>query len=133
MKEIVAKQFTPLYDEREDRMRLAININFPERYDIWITRAFLIKILDNVDSFWEKECLKEVTDQTFQACAEVVHQPVNEAKLLEAFTIHKQKNSYLLILSDGKARITAFLEPGQLSRLFTLLKSKVRYIWGLGF
>jgi hypothetical protein len=39
---LVANQFTAVYDEKEDRLRLIININYPTRYDFWITRKFLI-------------------------------------------------------------------------------------------
>jgi hypothetical protein len=48
---LVANQFTAVYDEKEDRLRLIININYPTRYDFWITRKFLIDIMDNLQTY----------------------------------------------------------------------------------
>lgn len=52
--EIVAKTFTPIYDELEDRVRLVVNYqSFDERIDFMITRHFMIQLIPTLEEYIE--------------------------------------------------------------------------------
>ncbi|MDD2830115.1 MAG: hypothetical protein PHW18_11120 [Sulfuricurvum sp.] len=55
MNTILAKTFTPFYSESEDRIRLVVNYaDYENRFDLWLTRAFLLKLLPTIE-----ECLDQ--------------------------------------------------------------------------
>lgn len=130
-----AKQFTPIYDPREDRIRLIININTPTRYDMWLTRAMLIKILDRVEEFVAADDVYTVpeTDGEEGSVEAKVFAPINDTPLLlEQFSLTKQSDgTFLLRISDGQKEFGALLQSHQLQQLLHLLKSQVRFVWGI--
>jgi len=49
---LIAKTFTPIYDELEDRIRLIVNYqDMPNRVDFMITRNFVIKLIPSIDDY----------------------------------------------------------------------------------
>ena len=63
IKEVVAKTFTPVYDEIEDRIRLVINYqDIQNRIDFMITRSFIINLIPSVDDFTLKHYASDYTD-----------------------------------------------------------------------
>ena len=134
MEVVEAHQFTPLYDPREDRIRFIININTPQRYDMWLTRAMLIKILDHVEDFVGEESSVPVNESEESNKSEEgkIFAPSNkEIALLEQFSLTKKDNGFVVRISDGKREFVSFLYPWQLQQLLRLLKNQVRFVWGI--
>ena len=135
MEVLEAHQFTPLYDPREDRIRFIININTPQRYDMWLTRAMLIKILDHVEDFvGEENTVPGNKSEESDAKSEEgkIFAPSNEeVALLEQFSLTKKDNGFVVCISDGARKVISFLYPIQLQQLLNLLKNQVRFVWGI--
>jgi phosphopantetheine adenylyltransferase len=131
---LIAKQFTPVYDEREDRVRLIFNINYPTRYDMWITRNFLIKLIYSLSDYIIEE---EQTAQQNQQSQEknTIYLPVNKnVELLESFQITPINNSiYLVRFSDNNTTIEAYLSKNDLSKLLKALINATKNTWGISF
>ena len=129
---LIAKQFTPVYDEREDRVRLIFNINYPTRYDMWITRNFLIKLIYSLSDYIIEE---EQTAQQNQQSQEknTIYLPVNKnVELLESFQITPINNSiYLVRFSDNNTTIEAYLSKNDLSKLLKALINATKNTWGI--
>jgi hypothetical protein len=134
---LVANQFTAVYDEKEDRVRLIININYPTRYDFWITRKFLIDIMDNLQTYltnFKEEPIEENLENQPENNTEVsIFEPTNEPSLLETLNITKQDNFFILTLEDNKNIIQATFKLNELKNLLKMLLQPVRIRWGLGF
>jgi len=134
---IIAKQFTPIYDEKEDRLRLIININYPTRYDIWITRRFLIDIIDNLqnylNNFEEEKKLKENKNEN-NSSQLPIYEATNTPSLLETLNIKKENNLFILTLQDeNKTTIESILTLTELKNLLKTLVSPVQMKWGIVF
>ena len=134
---LIAKQFTPIYDEKEDRLRLIININYPTRYDIWITRKFLIDIIDNLqnylNNFEEKKELKENKSEN-NSSQLPIYEATNTPSLLETLNIKKENNLFILTLQDeNKTTIESILTLTELKNLLKTLVSPVQMKWGIVF
>jgi len=134
---LIAKQFTPIYDEKEDRLRLIININYPTRYDIWITRKFLIDIIDNLqnylNNFEEKKELKENKNENNSSQLSI-YEATNTPSLLETLNIKKENNLFILTLQDeNKTTIESILTLTELKNLLKTLVSPVQMKWGIVF
>jgi hypothetical protein len=134
---LVANQFTAVYDEKEDRVRLIININYPTRYDFWITRKFLIDIMDNLQTYltnFKEEPIEENLENQPENNTEVsIFEPTNEPSLLETLNITKQDNFFILTLEDNKNIIQSTFKLNELKNLLKILLQPVRIRWGLGF
>ena len=54
-KNVVAKTFTPIYDETEDRIRLSVNYqDANDRIDFMITRNFILQLMPTVEEYLYK-------------------------------------------------------------------------------
>ena len=134
---LIAKQFTPIYDEKEDRLRLIININYPTRYDIWITRKFLIDIIDNLqnylNNFEEEKELKENKSEN-NSSQLPIYEATNTPSLLETLNIKKENNLFILTLQDeNKTTIESILTLTELKNLLKTLVNPVQMKWGIVF
>lgn len=66
---IQAQTFTPIYSQSEDRIRLIVNYaDYANRADLWLTRAFLLKLIpvieDTLDKYEPAEQEPQVQIQT---------------------------------------------------------------------
>jgi len=134
---LIAKQFTPIYDEKEDRLRLIININYPTRYDIWITRKFLIDIIDNLqnylNNFEEEKEFKENKSEN-NSSQLPIYEATNTPSLLETLNIKKENNLFILTLQDeNKTTIESILTLTELKNLLKTLVNPVQMKWGIVF
>jgi len=134
---LIAKQFTPIYDEKEDRLRLIININYPTRYDIWITRKFLIDIIDKLqnylDNFEEEKELKENKSEN-NSSQLPIYEATNTPSLLETLNLKKENNLFILTLQDeNKTTIESILTLTELKNLLKTLVNPVQMKWGIVF
>ena len=134
---LIAKQFTPIYDEKEDRLRLIVNINYPTRYDIWITRKFLIDIIDNLqnylNNFEEEKELKENKSEN-NSSQLPIYEATNTPSLLETLNIKKENNLFILTLQDeNKTTIESVLTLTELKNLLKTLVNPVQMKWGIVF
>jgi len=131
---LIAKQFTPIYDEREDRIRLIFNINYPTRYDMWITRNFLIKLIYSLDEYIieEKETSNINSTNTSNSTENKIYLPTNsQIKLLESFQITPINNNYLIRFSDTEQTIETTLTKEELSKLLKALVKIIQNVWGI--
>ena len=136
---LIAKQFTPIYDEKEDRIRLIINLNYPTRYDVWITRRFLVMIVDELSELFDKEVEKQEpfisSEKNKIEDGQKVYTFEKEPNLLENLHIRfdKKKSIYYLKLSDKSVDIETNLTPEELKKLVKYLIEQVKYKWGINF
>lgn len=66
---IQALTFTPIYSQSEDRIRLIINYaDYANRADLWLTRAFLLKLIpvieDTLDKYEPQEADPQIQVRT---------------------------------------------------------------------
>lgn len=138
---IRVKQITPLYDPKEDRLRLIINLNYPDRYDLWITRKFLINILDNIQNFLEGKKLfpnKNLKNNSSENNNEtlIIYPPLNKLPiLLESINIsHLENNNFLINLEDAnKNKFNFQLSLEELKDLINLIIKNTQFEWGINF
>ena len=135
---IVARQFTPVYDEFEDRIRLIVNINYPNRYDFWITRAFLIKILDRIRDFIDIDGISEDKSQnssTDSSTDSLLKQPIypfeREIQLLSTIQFSKKEEGIEIVLSDHTVSVKCILQKNELKLLIEAIVRQIQYRWGL--
>ncbi|WP_456471439.1 hypothetical protein [Caminibacter sp.] len=132
---IIGQQFTPVYDPKEDRIRLIININYPTRHDIWITRRFLINLLDNVSHLITDNIKTQQTTspQNQNTIPQKIYKFRKKPKLIEELNIsyNKDTNTYNLLIKDAKTSIESALTPEDLNNLIKHLIKPVKYEWGL--
>ena len=108
-----AKTFTVLFDAREDRLRLVLNYEQPqERFDYWITRSFLLKllpVLSNFNPHSKQESIKTLP---------ISSQPSSVASTDNITLELTQKDPYILdqihfhILENQQIRIDFDPHPG---------------------
>ncbi len=135
---IIAKKFSAVYNEYEDRLRLIINVTCPTRYDFWITRKFLIEIVDNLQNylinFKEKIKKDSQNTQSSNKNEEIkLYPPQNTPSLLESVNIQRQNDLFILTLKDKKTTIEATLKLNELKDLLEMLIRPVKMRWGIGF
>jgi hypothetical protein len=132
---LIARQFTPVYDEKEDRVRLIFNINYPTRYDMWITRNFLIKLIYSLSDYIIDDELQTTQQQNQQTQEDTIYLPTNKnIELLESFQITPINDSiYLVRFSDNNTTIEAHLSKNDLSKLLKALVNATKNTWGISF
>ena len=141
--ELIAQEFTPVYDAKEDRIRLIVNIHYPTRYDFYLTRKLLIKLLERFSDLL-KENLSTTTiqraaisPQTDIAQSEKkVYPPTNkQIFLIEKINIQfdKKNKKYTITISDNNKSVISSLTANELKNLLKLLSDKVKFEWGLNF
>jgi len=139
---IQAKTFTCIYNEKEDRLLLAINYqDVKNRVDFWLTRNFLIKLLPHLFEYMDCDIQKAdlpssspatkqtPTDSTMFTLTQKV--PV----LLESIDITKLENGYIqFVLKNLEKNIyaTATLKPMLFSQVIKVITTAVpTFSWGI--
>lgn len=148
-KNITANTFTPLYDELEDRIRLAINYqDIHNRVDFMITRSFILNLIPSAEEFMTnhygmldfkivaKADINENTQNKALSKTDNVNLDLLRAReelLLEVnFSFDKDSKQTLLTLSSKNIEARASLDSFMLQQIFKVIKSAVPNIrWGI--
>lgn len=150
-KNITANTFTPLYDELEDRIRVAINYqDIHNRVDFMITRNFILNLIPSAEEFMTSHY--GVADFKVAAQADINDNTQNKALsktdnvnldllrtseelLLEVnFSFDKDSKQTLLTLSSKNIVARASLDSFMLQQIFKVIKSAVPNIrWGISY
>lgn len=148
-KNITANTFTPLYDELEDRIRVAINYqDIHNRVDFMITRNFILNLIPSAEEFMTnhygvvdfkiaaKADINENTQNKALSKTDNVNLDLLRAKeelLLEVnFSFDKDSKQTLLTLSSKNIEARASLDSFMLQQIFKVIKSAVPNIrWGI--
>lgn len=150
-KNITANTFTPLYDELEDRIRVAINYqDIHNRVDFMITRNFILNLIPSAEEFMTnhygmldfkiaaKADINENTQNKSVSKTDNVNLDIlrtSEELLLEVnFSFDKDSKQTLLILSSKNIVARASLDSFMLQQIFQVIKSAVPNIrWGISY
>lgn len=151
-RKIAALNFTPKYDEVEDRIRLSINYDtFEHRVDFMVTRSFIIKLFPVLDDYmikfynhhtqWEKHATQEVkemleednraTSVTDGSNLELYKQ--DDELLLEIkFSFIKETKVTVLVFESTKTQAAAHLNEESMHQVFKVIKSSIPFFsWGI--
>lgn len=144
-KNIIAKTFTPMYDEVEDRLRVVVNYQDAQnRVDFMITRNFILNLIPSAEEFMgihytienfksaiQSETKESVMSKTDNTNLELLRR--DEELLREVnFSFDKNSKLTLLTLSSKNSMAKAHLEGFMLLQIFKIIKSAIPYIrWGI--
>ncbi len=143
---IAAKTFTCSYDQKEDRLRLALNYQDPvARVDLWITRSFLLRLLPLLSKFGSTQ-----TEMSITTGEENANKPYNapttptdesmllltqkEPILLEQVDFERSGGVVNIVFSSPLTdKYIASLRAQEIDALANLLiKTAPTYDWGIG-
>ncbi|MFA5234823.1 MAG: hypothetical protein WC390_10520 [Sulfurimonas sp.] len=150
-REITANTFTPLYDELEDRIRVAINYqDIHNRVDFMITRNFILNLIPTAEEFMTNHYGVVDFKIASQTQADINNNTQNKAVsktdsvnldllrtseelLLEVnFSFNKDSKQTLLTLSSKNIVARANLDSFMLQQIFKVIKAAVPNIrWGI--
>ena len=144
-KNIIAKTFTPMYDEVEDRLRVVVNYQDAQnRVDFMITRNFVLNLIPSVDEFrsalygvddfespMQSEAKQKITSKTDNTNLELLK--MDEELLREVnFSFDKNLKQTTLTLNSKNSTAKAQLDGFMLMQIFKIIKSAIPYIrWGI--
>jgi hypothetical protein len=142
---IIAKTFTPIYDELEDRLRLAINYeDIGNRVDLMITRSFILNLIPSAEEFISNHYgvvdLQTNTNEPIQNGSTTKTDSTNlellradEALLIEVnFSYDPSSQHTTLSLSSTNITAVAKVDALVLQQIFQIMKSAIPYIkWGI--
>jgi len=151
-KSVNADNFTPKYDEVEDRIRLSINYDdIQNRVDFMITRSFIIKLFPVLDEYMSRHYSLDLSPQV-SVSAPVATQNKPDAKLTSPtdganLELYKQddelltemnfsynpKNKITMItFSSHNSQAIAKLDSHLMKQVFLILKSSIPFFsWGI--
>lgn len=149
---IIANTFTPLYDELEDRLRVAINYQDTQnRVDLMVTRSFILNLIPTAEEFIlrhynlepiSSESIKsldfEATNEEKRTLSKTDAVDLelfrsNEELLLEvSFSFDATTKQTAVIFTSKNATAKATLDVLILQKIFHHLKLAIPYIkWGI--
>ncbi len=144
-KNIIAKTFTPMYDEVEDRLRVVVNYQDAQnRVDFMITRNFVLNLIPSVEEFisahygvddfespMQSEAKQKITSKTDNTNLELLK--MDEELLREVnFSFDKNLKQTTLTLNSKNSTAKAQLNGFMLMQIFKIIKSAIPYIrWGI--
>ena len=149
-KNIIAKTFTPLYDEVEDRLRVVVNYeDIHNRVDFMITRNFVLNLVPSAEEFIvkyygsidfkedtktphvEQETKNDSISKTDNANLELLR---TEEELLTEVNFSFDNNTKYTLMKLNSKNITASIsiDGFMLLQIFKVIKSAIPYIrWGI--
>ncbi|MDQ1337514.1 MAG: hypothetical protein QG617_481, partial [Campylobacterota bacterium] len=148
-KNILAKTFTPLYDETEDRLRVVINYqDIHSRVDFMITRKFILNLIPSAEEFMIKHYGVAEFKTTAQSDVGLKSQDKSVSKtdninleLLKTdeelltevnFSFNVKSKRTVLTFSSKNIVAKADLDAFMLSQIFQVIKSAIPYMrWGI--
>lgn len=149
-KNIIANTFTPVYDELEDRLRVAVNYqDIQNRVDFMITRNFILNLIPSAEEFILKHYNVEPLSQdnlTVSADSNNENEALSktdavnlelyrsdEELLLEVnFSFDATTKQTLLTLSSKNIIAKIALDVLMLQKIIHVIKSAIPFIkWGI--
>lgn len=144
-KTIPIEQFTCSYDNKEDRIRVAINYqDAVKRVDFWITRSFLLRLLPAFAKFGSTQSQMDMANDGLNSHANdtkptptdnsMLELTKKEPILLENVSFSKNGETVILSFSSPSTpQYIATLTPHGVDSLAQLLiKTAPTYDWGIG-
>lgn len=145
-KTLAAKTFTCSYDQKEDRIRLALNYQDPAtRVDFWITRSFLLRLLPLLSKFGTSQNEMSITadEEKIDRAQNASTTPTDESMLLlmqkEPILLEQvdfERGSgvvYVTFSSPSTDKYISSLRAQEIDALANLLiKTAPTYDWGIG-
>lgn len=141
---IQALTFTPMYSQREDRIRLVINYaDYTNRIDLWLTRAFLLKLIplieDCLDQFDTAPANAEVQQKTEQKAQSQTDAPTLSMTEKEGFlvhtvdiTYHKEAQQFSLVFKTANHQVVSTLTAPLLRTILKSIFASIPKIdWGI--
>lgn len=144
-KNIIAKTFTPMYDEIEDRVRVVVNYqDIQNRVDFMITRNFILNLIPSAEEFMsvhygiedfetpkQSDAKEKATSKTDSTNLELLRK--DDELLREVnFSFDKNSKQTLLTLSSKNSVAKAQLDGFMLLQIFQIIKLAIPYIkWGI--
>ena len=151
MRTINALNFTPKYDEIEDRIRLSVNYeDLQNRVDLMLTRNFILKLLPIVDEYMFKfynedlnilpqqnistkteDNTKNQTSKTDGVNLELYKQA--DELLIEIKFSYIQKNNMSIIRFISKdSEVISQVNSDTFKQIFNMIKSTIPFFsWGI--
>lgn len=150
-KNIIANTFTPVYDELEDRLRVAINYqDIQNRVDFMITRNFILNLIPSAEEFILKHYNAQPLTQDSLTVSAEANSSENEALsktdsvnlelyrtdeelLLEVnFSFDTATKNTLLTFSSKNVTAKIALDVLMLQKIIHVIKSAIPFIkWGI--
>lgn len=150
-KNIIANTFTPVYDELEDRLRVAVNYqDIQNRVDFMITRNFILNLIPSAEEFILKHYNAQPLTQDSLTVSAESNSNENEALsktdavnlelyrrddelLLEVnFSFDAATKQTLLTLSSKNVTAKIALDVLMLQKIIHVIKSAIPFIkWGI--
>lgn len=150
-KNIIANTFTPVYDELEDRLRVAVNYqDIQNRVDFMITRNFILNLIPSAEEFILKHYNAQPLTQDNLTVSAESNSNENEALsktdavnlelyrrddelLLEVnFSFDAATKQTLLTLSSKNVTAKIALDVLMLQKIIHVIKSAIPFIkWGI--
>ena len=148
---ITALNFTPKYDELEDRIRISINYdNFDNRVDFMMTRSFVLKLFPVLDEYMLKfyetdlnavqmpqanqDLITKQDKSTSLADGSNLELYKQEDKLLieVKFSFAKKTKNSIVMFESKSTQATAQLDVASLKQIFTIIKQSIPFFsWGI--
>lgn len=152
-KNILAKTFTPLYDETEDRLRVVINYqDIHSRVDFMITRNFILNLIPTAEEFIlkqygdissspqlmvvpKKEEMQSNKNNTLSPTDHVNLELLrtSEELLTEVnFSFNLSTKQTIVTFNSKNIVSKSALDASSLVQIFQVIKSAIPYIkWGI--
>jgi len=159
LKQIIAKTFTPTYDELEDRIRLTINYqDIANRVDFMITRSFVINLVPSIDDyimkFYGDNLVDEMMTQVQTPQSPVNNQNTDRAKdtnlsktdkgdlnflrtsgelLIKIdLSFHPKTKQTTLLFSSKETQVKATLDANSFQQIIKIIKKSIpNFKWGI--
>lgn len=150
-KSIIAKTFTPKYDEEEDRLRVVVNYeDVYNRVDFMITRSFMLNLAPTADDFilqyyaLEQKrvdaaelilSIDNKEDKTMLQTNDIdleLFRTDEELLIKVNFSYQKDSNKTAVTFFSKNVTAEILLDGKMLQQIFTLIKSAIPYYkWGI--
>lgn len=153
-KPIIAKTFTPKYDEQEDRLRVVVNYeDVYNRVDFMITRSFMLNLASTADEFiLQHYALEQKTVNAAELILNIDNTDNEEDKTMLKtdsinlelfrtdeellikvnFSYHKDSNKTAVTFFSKNVTAEILLDGKMLQQIFALIKSAIPYYkWGI--
>ncbi len=142
MHSVIAKTFTPFYDEIEDRIKLIVNYqNFNNRVDLMITRKFIIKLIPSLEEFYSlyyKNSINTVNNDSNKFFSPTQIEDISlyqkENLLLTEVNVNFNNGITNMEFKTSSVTVVSAFNQQTLHAFISNLKNSIPKIgWGIGF
>jgi len=141
---IKAQTFTPFYSQLEDRIRFVINYaDYTQRVDLWLTRAFLLKLIPTLEDYLDQYDTMSVDVQAQQQTDAAAQSQTDAPTLMmmekEGYlvhsvdiTYHQESKQFSLVFKTNSVEVIATLTGPVLRTLLKSIFASIPKIdWGI--